>query len=76
MADFTVLDHQQHAALKEFIGTVFLMRQAQAAFNVVPSGSHLRKKRRFEKEVDDALELLITPQVREEWQKRKEVSNG
>lgn len=83
MADFNVVDDGRLQALNEFIAMVDVMRQAQEAFEVVSSASHLVKKLDAERMVDQALynpssgKPLLTPEI-SELSKRiiREVSRG
>lgn len=57
--DHIQLDKEQVDALKQFIGDVYMMRQAQELFDKVSSGENLMMKMEMEQHVDNALAILV-----------------
>lgn len=74
------LDPEGKEALREFVCTVYIMRDAQRCYDVVPEGRYLIKKLEFEGRVDEDLKALVSREVDQEWkarkEHRKEVDNG
>jgi hypothetical protein len=72
------LDPEQREALREFICTVYIMRDAQRCYETVPEGKYLIKKLEFEGRVDADLKELVSSEAHQEWKagKSKEVHHG
>lgn len=63
-------------AMREFVSAVYVMRDAQKCYDVVPEGKYLIKKLELEGRVDEDLKVFVSEQVHAEWKKEKEVTNG
>jgi hypothetical protein len=68
--DHITLDKESVDALKQFIGDVYIMRQAQELYLVISSGENLVRMKETEAFVDETLKILVskskteTPNVR------------
>lgn len=70
------LDPEGKEALREFICTVYIMRDAQRCYDILPEGKYLIKKLEFEGRVDEDLKALVSREVHAEWKAGKEVHHG
>lgn len=57
--DHITLDKESVEALRQFIGEVYLMRQAQELYEVLPEDKYLTNKLQLEQSVDEQLSILV-----------------